>query len=33
VADETDAFAGADGEVDAGKRADGAEALFDAVQC
>ena len=27
-----DAFAGADGEVDAVKRADGAEMLFDAVQ-
>ena len=32
VADEAEAFAGGDGEVDAGKRADGAETLFDAVQ-
>ena len=32
MADEADAFAGADGEVDAVERADGAEMLFDAVQ-
>ena len=32
MADEPDAFAGVDGEIDAGKRADGAEMLFDAVQ-
>ena len=32
VADEADALAGADGEIDAVKRADGAEMLFDAVQ-
>ena len=32
VADEPQAFAGGDGEIDAGKRADGAETLFDAVQ-
>ena len=32
VADEADAFAGIDGEIDAVERADGAEMLFDAVQ-
>ncbi len=32
VADEADALAGADGEVDAVERANGAEMLFDAVQ-
>ena len=32
VADQAHAFAGATGEIDAGKSADGAEALFDAVQ-
>ena len=32
MADEADAFAGRDGEIDADKRTDGAETLFDAVQ-
>ena len=32
MADESEAFARADGEIDTGERADGAELLFDAVQ-
>ena len=32
VADEADAFAGIDGEIDPVERMDGAEMLFDAVQ-